>query len=51
MRGRWEDSWNGGRYIDELAGVVDGGFLADLVHDLRFGIGGCVVEIHDGGGV
>ncbi len=41
----------GEKYIDELAGVVYGGFLADLVHDLRFGICGCVVEIHGGGGV
>lgn len=31
--GEWEK-----KYIDELAGVVYGGFLADLVHDLRFGV-------------
>lgn len=34
-------------YGNEGAGVVDGGFLPDLVHDLGLGVRGC--GIHGGG--
>lgn len=38
-------------YGDKGAGVVEGGFLSDLVHDLRLGVGGCAVDIHGGVGL
>lgn len=39
-------------YLDELSGVLQGGLLADLVHDLLFGVGhgGLSVRLFDAGG-
>lgn len=36
-------------YLDQLAGVCDGGFLTDLLHDSGLGVGGGDVEgVHGG---
>lgn len=51
MNGRGRRKGERENYVDEGAGVVEGGFLSDLIHDLPFGVGGCVVEIHGGGGL